>query len=92
MSAKTQEKISRACDEIKNMLIEKNKSYGDSVMSPVRIFSTASTTEQIAVRIDDKLSRVIRGHEYVGDNDIDDLIGYLVFLKIKRNENKNENA
>lgn len=89
MSAKTQEKISKACDEIKNMLIEKNKSYGDSVMSPVRIFSTASTTEQIAVRIDDKLSRVIRGHEYVGDNDIDDLIGYLVFLKIKRNENEN---
>lgn len=89
MSVETQEKIANACNEIKNMLIEKNKSYGDSVMSPVRIFSNASTTEQIAVRIDDKLSRVMRGHEYIGDNDIDDLIGYLIFLKIKRKENFN---
>ena len=48
------------------------------------MFSKANAAEQILVRIDDKLSRVSRGHEYVGDDTIDDLIGYLVLLKVAR--------
>ena len=82
MSLDTQNKISQVCDEIKNMLIEKNKSYGDSAINPVRIFSKADSMEQIKVRIDDKISRISRGKEFYGDNDIDDLIGYLVLLKV----------
>jgi hypothetical protein len=82
MSLDTQNKISQVCDEIKNMLIEKNKSYGDSAINPVRIFSKADSVEQIKVRIDDKISRISRGKEFYGDNDIDDLIGYLVLLKV----------
>lgn len=74
--------ISRVCDEIKEMLMQKNLAYGDSALDPVRIFSKASATEQILVRIDDKLSRFARGKSYPGDNDIVDLIGYLVLLKI----------
>jgi hypothetical protein len=35
-------------------------------------------------RIDDKLNRLMKGTEYPGDNDIDDLIGYLVLLKIAK--------
>ena len=62
------------------MLIEKNKSYGNSALDPVRIFSSSDNVEQLKVRIDDKLSRFSRGREYPGDNDIDDLIGYLVLL------------
>jgi hypothetical protein len=82
MSLDTQNNISKVCDEIKNMLIEKNKSYGDSAINPVRIFSKADSVEQIKVRIDDKISRISRGKEFYGDNDIDDLIGYLVLLKV----------
>jgi hypothetical protein len=76
--------INRACNEIRDMLMSKNLSYGDSALSPVRIFSKADATEQILVRIDDKLSRFARGKSYPGDNDIDDLIGYLVLLKIAK--------
>jgi len=82
MSENTQKAIGQVCDQIKDMLIEKNKSYGDSALDPIRIFSKSDTVEQIKVRIDDKLSRVSRGTEFYGDNDIDDLIGYLVLLKI----------
>lgn len=82
MSLDTQNKISQVCDEIKKMLIEKNKSYGDSAINPVRIFSKSDSVEQIKVRVDDKISRISRGTEFYGDNDIDDLIGYLVLLKI----------
>lgn len=84
MSAETQEQIRWVCDGIRSMLIAKNESYGDSALNPVRIFSRADTNEQLAVRIDDKLSRVARGHEFVGDNDLDDLIGYLILMKVAR--------
>ncbi len=84
MSVQTQYAISNICDEIKEMLIEKNKSYGDSALDPIRIFSKANTDEQIKIRIDDKLSRISRGSEFYGDNDIDDLIGYLILFKVSK--------
>lgn len=81
-------KIWSACHEIAHLLIEKNISYGDSALNPARIFSRADATEQLKVRIDDKLNRVMNNQGYAGDNDIDDLIGYLVLYKIaKANSN-----
>jgi hypothetical protein len=74
---------------IAQMLIEKNIAYGDSALDPVRIFSKSDPAEQLRVRIDDKLSRLMKGTEYVGDNDIDDLIGYLILLKIAKEKNDN---
>ena len=73
-----------ACHEIAHMLIKKNIAYGNSALEPIRVFSKSDAREQLHVRIDDKLSRIMRGTEYVGDNDIDDLIGYLVLLKIAK--------
>ena len=84
MSVQTQYVISNICDEIKEMLIKKNQSYGDSAIDPIRIFSKANTDEQIKIRIDDKLSRISRGSEFYGDNDIDDLIGYLILFKVSK--------
>lgn len=71
--------------EIRDLLIEKNSKYGDSALNPVRIFSKANSSEQIKVRIDDKLSRLARG---IGDEDEDilkDTIGYLIMLRIANN-------
>jgi len=69
-------------DEIAQLLIDKNISYGDSALSPSRIFAQSDGVEQLKVRIDDKLNRVKNNQGYAGDNDIDDLIGYLILLKI----------
>ena len=79
-------RIWKACHEIAHMLIDKNISYGDSALDPVRIFSKADPREQLHVRIDDKLNRLMKGTDYPGDNDIDDLIGYLVLLKIAKSK------
>ena len=79
--------IWQACHSIAQMLIEKNIAYGDSALDPVRIFSKSDPVEQLRVRIDDKLSRPMKGTDYIGDNDIDDLIGYLVLLKIAKEKN-----
>lgn len=78
------------CHEIAQMLIDKNIAYGDSALDPVRIFSKVDPVEQLRVRIDDKLSRLMKGTEYVGDNDIDDLIGYLVLLKIAKEKGEKD--
>ena len=74
--------IINQCLEIAEMLVKKNISYGDSALSPIRLFSKADSKEQIKVRIDDKLNRVKNSQSFLGDNDIDDLIGYLILLKI----------
>jgi hypothetical protein len=76
------QEIADACEEIKILLLEKNIAYGNSALSPIRIFSKAETNEQLYVRIDDKLNRLKNNQSYPGDNDIDDLIGYLVLLKV----------
>jgi hypothetical protein len=82
----TQLAIQEECKRISNMLISKNKSYGNSVLEPVRVFSKSDAIEQIKVRIDDKLSRIERGSEFIGDDTLDDLIGYLVLLSIAQKE------
>ena len=81
-SAPSGQRIWNACHEIAQLLIEKNISYGDSALLPSRIFAQSDGIEQLKVRIDDKLNRVKNNQGYAGDNDIDDLIGYLILLKI----------
>lgn len=82
-----QQQIKEVCKEIEILLLEKNKSYGNSAAEPMRIFSKVSPLEQINVRIDDKLSRFAKGHEYPGDDTELDLIGYLILKRaIKRKE------
>ena len=84
VSAPAGYKIINSCLEIAQMLVDKNISYGNSALEPTRIFSTADATEQLKVRIDDKLNRVKNNQGFAGDNDIDDLIGYLVLYKIAK--------
>lgn len=84
MGMRTEQDIERVMSGIQKMLIDKNRAYGDSALEPVRVFSKGDTIEQLYVRIDDKLSRVQRGHEYPGDDTIFDLVGYLVLLLIAK--------
>lgn len=85
----TQTHISMICDEVKELLLEKNRKYGDSALSPARIFSKANAVEQILVRIDDKLNRIQKGAGLLANDEdvVMDLIGYLVLLKISLKRN-----
>ena len=80
----TQIEIACVCDDIKELLLYKNQQYGDSALNPSRIFSKSSAVEQLLVRIDDKLNRIKKGAGLVATDEdvIQDLIGYLVLLKI----------
>ena len=85
----TQIQIQKECDDLADLLIAKNKAYGNSAIDPVRVFSDASPEEQILVRLDDKLSRLKRGSA-AGEDVITDLMGYLILLKVARNGVTNE--
>lgn len=78
----SQSDIALVCDQIKELLIEKNRKYGDSALQPVRIFSKASTLEQLKVRMDDKLSRLRNAQEDEDEDPTTDLIGYLILYKV----------
>jgi hypothetical protein len=69
--------------EVGAMLLEKNKAYGDSALSPIRIFSKLESSSAIKVRIDDKLSRIRNvGVTEDTEDSVRDLIGYLVLLLV----------
>jgi hypothetical protein len=91
MSARTEADILRVVGQVTDLLISKNRSYGDSALHPIRVFSKSDAVEQLLARIDDKLSRIQNGHKWPGDNDIDDLLGYLILLKIAKERNAEEN-
>ena len=90
MSKKTRNDIKWTCNEIRDLLLSKNKAYGDSALSPDNIFSKLDNAQAICARIDDKLSRIKNnGLDDATEDTLDDLIGYLILLKIAR-ETKNE--
>ncbi len=74
--------IAKECDQIKFMLLDKQKMYGDSALKPLRLFSGADSLEQIRVRIDDKLSRILTSEPEDTEDTITDLIGYLILYKV----------
>ena len=73
------------------MLIAKNRSYADSALTPVPVMSRASAKERLAVRIDDKISRLIGGTNKFNEDTVLDLLGYLVLTRIaERREKANQ--
>ena len=75
--------IARVCDDVKQLLLQKNMKYGDSALNPIRVLSKSGPIEQILVRIDDKLNRIKQGGILGDDEDVlMDIIGYFVLLKI----------
>lgn len=67
------------------MLLRKNRAYGSSAFDPIRVFARGlSALDQIHVRMDDKLSRLARGHDIDGEDTILDLAGYCVLELVAR--------
>lgn len=79
-----EQKLDMVLASIREMLLDKNRKYGNSALEPMRVFSKAEPLEQIAVRMDDKLSRIRSAQ---GDDLEDaklDLVGYLVLEAIAK--------
>lgn len=87
MSLSSEEKIIKTCDLAKNLLLEKNRSYGDSALNPANIFAKGNAVENLSCRIDDKLMRIKNsGLNDLTEDTVLDLIGYLVLLYVALND------
>ena len=85
MTKRTQNSIRWTCNEIRDLLISKNEAYGDSALEPDNIFSKLDSAQAICARIDDKLARIKNvGLDDNTEDTLDDLIGYMILLKIAR--------
>lgn len=82
--------LRRVLDSIEQELIRKNDAYGDSALNPVRCFAREMDAEaQIRVRLDDKLSRIMRGEirpgtDVAAEDVMKDTLGYLVLYQIAK--------
>ena len=85
----TQLLIVEIFEEIKELLLEKNRKYGDSAIHPIRIFSKSNNLEQILVRIDDKINRIKNIQADEDEDVINDLIGYFILYKVAKKSNNN---
>lgn len=79
-----EQNVRRILEGVADTVVQKNQAYGDSALNPIRVFSKTDRMEQLYTRLDDKLSRVQKGHEYPGDDTIRDIIGYCTLILIAR--------
>ena len=79
----TQKKIKEVMGSMTDLLIYKNRKYGDSAINPKKIFYKGDSTNSILIRLDDKLGRVIANpDDKPRVNDVCDIIGYCTLLLI----------
>ena len=80
---KTEELIQKVGNEVIDLLISKNRSYGDSATNPCNIFSKGSAIDSLCARLDDKLMRIKnKGINDETEDTVQDIIGYLILLKV----------
>lgn len=70
--------------DLYDLLCEKNRKYGDAALNPIRIMSKSDAMEQIKVRMDDKLNRILNQQIDEDEDAMQDLFGYLALYHIAK--------
>ena len=79
----TPQKIKDILSGMTDLLLYKNRKYGDSAIHPKKIFYKGDSTNSILIRLDDKLGRVMSNtEEKPRVNDVADIIGYCTLLLV----------
>lgn len=90
----TQQAIIDECEFVKQHLLTKNRAYGNSFAEPVQIFAKSSPSEQLNVRIDDKIKRLLNkdgvAKRRVKEDTVLDLIGYLILKRVLKRLSRKE--
>lgn len=75
--------LDKVAKQITDLLKSKNKAYGNTALNPSNVFSKLDATEAICARLDDKLARIKnKGINDKTEDTVDDIIGYLLLLKM----------
>ena len=84
---KSGRQIIETTNELRNLLLQKNKAYGNSALEPLNVFSQQNAVDSLCARLDDKLSRIKnKGLNDKTEDTLFDLAGYLILLIIAKNE------
>ena len=79
----TRDLILQESEAVTNLLLLKNEAYGDSALNHAGIFAGGDAVHNLCCRIDDKLMRIkMRGITDETEDTVQDLIGYLILLKV----------
>ena len=79
----TQQKIKDILSGMTDLLLYKNKKYGDSAINPKKIFYKGDSTNSILIRLDDTIGRAMSNtEEKPRVNDVADIIGYCTLLLV----------
>jgi len=85
----TRDLILQEAEAVTNLLLLKNEAYGDSALNPAGIFAGGDAVDNLCCRIDDKLMRIkMRGITDDTEDTVQDLIGYLILLKVALRQKK----
>lgn len=85
----TQNKINEIMEAMKDLLLYKNRLYGNSALNPKQIFYKGDAVNSILIRLDDKLGRIMANtDEKPRINDVSDIIGYCTLLLISMGVDK----
>ena len=81
--------LDKVVEKITKLLKEKNEAYGNSALKPLNTFSKLDAIDSLCSRIDDKLARISnKGITDDTEDTVDDLIGYLLLLKMAMDKKK----
>ncbi len=85
----TRNKINEIMEAMKDLLLYKNRLYGNSALNPKQIFYKGDAVNSILIRLDDKLGRIMANtDEKPRINDVADIIGYCTLLLISMGADK----
>lgn len=85
----TRNKINEIMEAMKDLLLYKNRLYGNSALNPKQIFYKGDAVNSILIRLDDKLGRIMANtDEKPRINDVADIIGYCILLLISMGVDK----
>ena len=76
-------RIEEILDSMTELLLYKNRMYGDSALNPRKVFYKGNSTNSILIRLDDKISRIQNNERDIPRvNDVCDIIGYCTLLLV----------
>ncbi|AAS11644.1 MULTISPECIES: hypothetical protein [Treponema] len=85
----TRNKINEIMEAMEDLLLYKNRLYGNSALNPKQIFYKGDAVNSILIRLDDKLGRIMANtDEKPRINDVADIIGYCTLLLISMGVDK----
>jgi len=87
INSDSEHQIKEVTNQLQELLIKKNRAYGNSALEPLNVFSKQNAVDSLCARLDDKLSRIKnKGLNDQTEDTLFDLAGYLILLIIAKNE------